>query len=422
MAVTVVVGTQWGDEGKAKFVDFFGRDQDMIVRSAGGANAGHTVIKDGEKYIFHLIPSGILYKDKNVVIGNGVVIDIEFLLEEADALQKRGIEVINRLYISDAAHIILPYHKQIDKACENFLGKRKIGTTGRGIGPAYQDKMARRGLRIGDLQDDGLLKERLSTILEFKNRELVDLYKTDPVDFNQVYENLLSFYSRISGCIVNTPYFLNQSLLDGKKIMLEGAQATGLDIDHGTYPFVTSSNPSIGGALAGSGIGPKWIKKIIGISKAYTTRVGSGPFPSEETGSAGILMQKIGGEFGATTGRPRRCGWLDIEELRMAVRINGITEIALTKLDVLDGFKTIKLATKYKLNGKELECFPSHSLERVEVVYEELPGWEQSTKGARNFNDLPAKAKDYIKYIEDLIDVPINNISVGAERDATIIR
>lgn len=422
MGVTVLLGTQWGDEGKAKFVDFFGEEHDIIVRYGGGANAGHTVIKDGEKYIFHLIPSGILYDNKQVVIGNGVVVDFDSLIKEIESLEKRGLAVLNRLLISDAAHVILPHHKLIDMACEKMLGKGKIGTTGKGIGPAYQDKMSRRGLRVGDFKDPMLLKQRLFSILDFKNKELKELYQLEPLEPETVYKEILECYQKISTCVLNSSFFLNQQLLAGKKVMLEGAQATGLDIDHGTYPFVTSSNPTIGGALAGSGLGPNWIEKIIGISKAYTTRVGSGPFPSEEKGEIGKVLQTTGAEFGATTGRPRRCGWLDVVELRMAVRINGISELALTKLDVLDKFDTIKVVMKYKLNGKELDCFPSQSLDDVEPVFKEFPGWKKSTGGARSFADLPGKAQDYIKELEEMLQVPIKNISVGPERDATIIR
>jgi adenylosuccinate synthase len=422
MSVTVVLGTQWGDEGKAKFVDFFSAEHDIIARFAGGANAGHTVIKDGQKYIFHLIPSGILYQDKQVVIGNGVVLDYTAIIEEMHALEIRGIEVLSRLLISDAAHVILPHHKMIDSAGESMLGSKKIGTTGRGIGPAYQDKMSRRGLRAGELKNPVLLKERLKAILEFKNRELKNLYNLTPVDLNELYDELLAFYEIVKKCIINTPFFLYKKLQEGKKVMLEGAQATGLDIDHGTYPFVTSSNPSIGGAITGSGIPPKWIERIIGISKAYTTRVGSGPFPSEETGKTGETIRTIGGEFGATTGRPRRCGWLDIEELKMSVRVNGITEIALTKMDVLDDFETIKMVVGYKLHGKKIECFPSDGLEDVEPLFEECPGWKTPITKIRSFEDLPQNARDFLKRIEDWTSVPIKSLSVGPERDATITK
>lgn len=422
MSATVIIGAQWGDEGKAKFVDYLSSDYDYIIRYAGGANAGHTVIYDGKKYVFHLVPSGILHPNTEVIIGNGVVLDFEYFLEEMQDLEEQGIPVKERIYLSDSMHLILPYHKLIDKAGETMLGENKIGTTGRGIGPAYQDKMSRRGLRLGDLQDGILLRERLEAIAKFKSRELTSLYNLPEIDVDDLHQRLSSFYDKIKDRIINSSYFINDKLRAGKKVLLEGAQATCLDIDHGTYPFVTSSNPTIGGALTGSGIGPRWVESIIGISKAYTTRVGSGPFPTEILGEMGDYLREIGHEFGATTGRPRRCGWLDIEALKMAVRVNGLTELAISKLDVFDKFEKINIAVGYKYKGEKIDYFPSTGLEHIQPIYETLTGWQEEISFVREFDELPARARAYIERLEELLEIPVSLISVGADRQATIVR
>ncbi len=422
MSATVIIGAQWGDEGKAKFVDFLSSDYQYIVRYAGGANAGHTVIFEGKKFVFHLVPSGILHKHSEVVIGNGVVLDYDYFLQEVRELEAEHIPVMERLYLSDSMHLILPYHKMIDQAGEEMLGANKIGTTGRGIGPAYQDKMSRKGLRLGDLHNEAYLKERLDAIMSFKGKELELLYSLPPLDKNKIFDELRSFYEKVKHRIINSPFFLNEKLKQGKKILLEGAQATCLDVDHGTYPYVTSSNPTIGGALTGSGIGPRWVDNIIGISKAYTTRVGSGPFPTELTGDLGNHLRELGREYGATTGRPRRCGWLDTEALRMAVRVNGLTALAIAKMDVLDEFDTIKLGVGYTIKNETIDHFPSYGLERVTPIYEEMPGWKTKISSVRSFADLPVNAQKYIRRIEDLIEIPVRIISVGADRNATIVR
>lgn len=419
--ITVIIGSQWGDEGKAKFIDYLSSTFDIVARYGGGANAGHTVNHQGQKYIFHLVPSGLLHPKSEGLIGNGVVLDFEYFLEEIEDLESRGLEVLNRLYLSDAMHLILPFHKILDKAGETSLGDNKIGTTGRGIGPAYEDKMSRRGLRLGDLHQEHILRAKLDAIWEFKTKQLKDLYNID-VDFTQeeLYDKLASFYSKVQGRVVNGSYFLTDRLQKGSQVLLEGAQATCLDIDHGTYPFVTSSNPTIGGALAGVGVGPQWVERIVGIAKAYTTRVGSGPFPTEETEDIGQAIRDKGQEYGATTGRPRRCGWIDIEALRMAVRVNGLTELAIAKMDVLDAFDTIKLGVGYKLNGKKIDCFPSYGLDDVEAVYDELPGWREDISKVRSFGELPTNAKKYIERIEQELGIPVTLLGVGPDRSATL--
>jgi adenylosuccinate synthase len=421
--ITVIIGAQWGDEGKAKFIDYLSSKFDIVARYGGGANAGHTVNYQGQKYIFHLVPSGLLHAQSEGLIGNGVVLDFDYFQEEIADLEKRGLDVLSRLYLSDAMHLILPFHKILDKAGESLLGDNKIGTTGRGIGPAYEDKMSRRGLRLGDLHKDHILRDKLAAIWEFKTKQLKDLYGME-VDFGQeeLYDKLSAFYQKVKGRIVNGSYFLTERLKQGQKVLLEGAQATCLDIDHGTYPFVTSSNPTIGGALAGIGVGPQWVERIVGIAKAYTTRVGSGPFPTEETGEIGEAIREQGQEYGATTGRPRRCGWIDLEALRMAVRVNGLTELAIAKLDVLNEFDTIKLGVGYKLNGQKIDCFPSYGLDEVEPVYDEMPGWREDITEVRSFDQLPANAQSYLERIEQELGIPVRLLGVGPDRDATLAR
>ncbi|HQI20276.1 MAG TPA: adenylosuccinate synthase, partial [Leptospiraceae bacterium] len=377
MSAALVVGTQWGDEGKAKVIDYLSSKIDFIVRYQGGANAGHTVVVDGETYIFHLIPSGILYPNAVCVIGNGVVLDPEAFRDEVRALARRNIEAKERVIISDACHLVLPLHRIIDAHRENAAGEKKIGTTKRGIGICYGDKTMRIGLRAGDVLHADRLRDRLGHILEIKNYELKNLYRLPEVEFNALYEDLLAFGNEIRGMVKNTSLLLNENLAKGKTVLLEGAQGTGLDIDFGTYPYVTSSNTTTGGAIAGSGIDFRFLKTVTGISKAYVSRVGEGPFPTELFGAEVEKLRELGHEYGATTGRPRRCGWFDVELVRHAARVNGLTEIALTKIDVLSAYDTIKIGVGYKRGGEKLPAFPTDGyLEGVEVVYEEMPGWK----------------------------------------------
>lgn len=418
MGCIVAIGAQWGDEGKAKMIDYFSKDTDIIVRYQGGANAGHTVVVDGIKHVFHLIPSGILHEGKVCVIGNGVVVDPEVLLEEMELLESKGIKLAGRLYISDAAHIILPLHKAFDEAMEEFRSN-KIGTTKRGIGPAYSDKCLRIGLRMGDIFDSKLLHERLSFDITIKNLYLEKVFSKKPFPPEKIFGIIERFRDKVKDMVINTPHYLHSSLDKGKKILLEGAQGFALDIDHGTYPFVTSSNPTIGGALMGTGLNTFDIEKIYGITKAYITRVGEGPFPTEEKGEIGEMLRTRGGEFGATTGRPRRCGWFDLPLIRQARRVNGITDMALTKLDVLSGLTTIKIATAYRLDGKEIDYFPSAQLHRVEPVYQELPGWQEDISDCTSFESLPKQAQNYVRYIERESGIKLSLISNGADRKNT---
>ncbi len=418
MGCIVAIGTQWGDEGKAKMIDYFSKDTDIIVRYQGGANAGHTVVVDGVKHVFHLIPSGILHPDKICVIGNGVVIDPELLIEEMDLLESKGISLEGRLFVSDAAHMILPLHKAFDEAMEEFRSN-KIGTTKRGIGPAYSDKCLRVGIRVGDVFDDDFMKERLEFDLKLKNLYLEKVFNKRPFTIDSVLDIIDRFRKRAGKMVINTPHYLHNAIREGKFVLLEGAQGFALDIDHGTYPFVTSSNPTIGGALLGTGLNTFDIEKVYGITKAYITRVGEGPFPTEEKGELGELLRTRGGEYGATTGRPRRCGWFDLELLRQAKRINGLTSIVLTKLDVLSGLDTIRVATGYRLDGKKVDYFPSAMLHRVEPVYEELPGWKEDIAGCTSFDALPKNARSYIRYLEERGGVKVSLVSNGPDRKNT---
>ncbi|HSA14926.1 MAG TPA: adenylosuccinate synthase [Spirochaetota bacterium] len=420
MGCLVVIGTQWGDEGKAKMIDFYTRDADIIVRYQGGANAGHTVVANGKKFIFHLVPSGILHEGRICVVGNGVVLDPLQLIDEINLLGKEGYSVLDRLLISDAAHLILPYHKALDGAMEESSAK-KIGTTQRGIGPCYADKCLRTGIRAGDVLDRNGLDERISRVLEMKNMQLEKLYGKKPVDKNEVMDILDSFRAKAEKMIVNTQSYLHRALKNKKRILLEGAQGYALDIDHGTYPFVTSSNPTIGGALMGTGLNSFDIDKVVGITKAYVTRVGEGPFPTEDVGDDGERLRVNGGEFGSTTGRPRRCGWFDVELLKQSAMMNGLTGIAFTKLDVLSGFKKIKVAVSYEIKGKKIDYFPGAYLHEVKPVYEELDGWDENISDCREFRDLPSNARDYVSYIEKQIGVPIEIVSTGAGREKTIV-
>ena len=425
MANVVVVGTQWGDEGKGKIVDLLTRYADYIVRFQGGNNAGHTLVVEGKKFVFHLIPSGILYESKMCMIGNGVVIDPEVLLAEMQELADTGLPVTpERLMISENAHLIMPYHKSLDLNQEAALkGSKKIGTTGRGIGPCYGDKILRKGIKIGDLLDEDLFRDKLRDNIEEKNFLLTKRLNSEPVSFEDIYSQFQTLAEKLAPFLGNISVELDQARKGGKHILFEGAQGTQLDIDHGTYPFVTSSNTVASNACTGSGFGPVYIDAVIGILKAYTTRVGSGPFPSELFDETGEQLQQKGGEFGATTGRKRRCGWLDSVVANDAIRLNSITGLAVTKLDVLSGQSTLKIAISYEADGKKYTSMPSNIrlTEKVKPAYEEIPGWQEDIGSARNIEDLPQKARDYIKRIEDITETPAAIISVGPARDETLL-
>jgi len=425
MSSVVVVGTQWGDEGKGKIVDILTRYADCIVRFQGGNNAGHTLVVEGKKFVFHIIPSGILYEDKRCMIGNGVVIDPGVLLGEINELNEKGLPVTpDRLLISENAHLIMPYHQSMDHAQETSLANgKKIGTTGRGIGPCYMDKVGRTGIKIGDLLDDSLFREKLQANVEEKNFMLTTKYKSTSVSFDTIYAEFQTFAEKLTPFIGNVSVELDVARKTGKHILFEGAQGTQLDIDHGTYPFVTSSNTIAGNACNGSGFGPAHIDSVIGILKAYTTRVGEGPFPTELFDSIGKELQKKGGEVGATTGRTRRCGWLDGVVAADAARLNGLTGLAITKLDVLSGQPTLKMANAYDLDGQKVTAMPSNIRQAAKVtpVYEEMPGWDEDITGVRNYDDLPAKAKDYIKRIEDFTGIEPVIVSVGPDRAETML-
>jgi adenylosuccinate synthase len=425
MSSVVVVGSQWGDEGKGKIVDLLTQYSDYIVRFQGGNNAGHTLVVDGRQFIFHIIPSGILYEDKMCMIGNGVIIDPGVLLEEIEQLKKKNLEVTpKRMMISENAHLIMPYHARIDQAKEAALSDgQKIGTTGRGIGPCYMDKVGRTGIKAGDLLDEPLFKAKLRAEIDEKNFLLVNKYNAEPVKFEDVYAEFMKHTEQLQGFIGNVSVELDTARRAGKNILFEGAQGTQLDIDHGTYPFVTSSNTIAGNACNGSGFGPVHIDAVVGIMKAYTTRVGAGPFPTELFDETGNELQKKGHEFGATTGRRRRCGWLDGVVAQDAVRLNGITGFAITKLDVLSGQSKIKMANAYELNGKAVHAMPSNINQAAAVtpVYEEMAGWSEEIDGIRNFDDLPVAAKDYIKRIEDFTGVKAQIVSVGPDRNETLL-
>jgi adenylosuccinate synthase len=423
MASVVVVGTQWGDEGKGKIVDLLTRYTDYIVRFQGGNNAGHTLVVEGRQFIFHLIPSGILYEDKICMIGNGVIVDPAVLLKEIDGLREKGLNVSpGRLMISENALLIMPYHARLDQAKEAALAK-KLGTTGRGIGPCYMDKVGRVGIKAGDLLDDDLFREKLLAAVEEKNFLITKRYNGKPVQFEEIYAAFRQYGERLIPFIGNISVELDQARKAGRNILFEGAQGTQLDIDHGTYPFVTSSNTIAGNACNGTGFGPAYIDSVIGIMKAYTTRVGEGPFPTELTDEIGEQLQSKGHEFGATTGRKRRCGWLDGVVANDAVRLNGLTGLALTKLDVLSGQPLLKMANTYELQGKRISTMPSNIRQAAAVtpIYEEMPGWQREISGVRQFDDLPVEAKDYIRRIEDFTGVPAVIVSVGPDRSETLL-
>ena len=423
MPALVVVGTQWGDEGKGKIVDLLSEQADGVVRYQGGHNAGHTVVLGPETFVLHLVPSGILHPGKLCVIGNGVVVDPAALLEETGHLEKRGISVRGRLHVSSNAHLIMPYHKAIEKESERLKGARRIGTTGRGIGPAYVDKMARIGIRVGDLLEPDLFREKLTTNLAEMNHLLEQLYKVDRFDLEKVYREYMGYADAIREYIADTTLIVNQWIDEGKRVLFEGAQGTHLDVDHGTYPYVTSSNATAGGACTGTGVGPTRITSVVGVVKAYTTRVGSGPFPSELKDDMGVQLQERGHEVGATTGRPRRCGWFDAVLVRHAVRVNGLTGVAVTKLDVLDACDEIKICTGYRYRGKTLNEMPSSltAQEASEPIYETMEGWRSSTTGMKSYEQLPVRAKNYLSRIEELMGCRIFLISTGTRREEAIV-
>lgn len=424
MSNVAIIGAQWGDEGKGKIVDLFTHNADIIVRFQGGNNAGHTLVVNGQKTILHLVPSGALHPDKLCVIGNGVVVDPEILIEEIDALKAQGhLQSDEQLRISEQAHVIMPYHKAIDLARERLRGKGKIGTTGRGIGPAYEDKVARVGIRFIDLLEEDTFRDKLERNIEEKNFYLKAILQEQALDFNEMHDSYGRYREKLKGYVTNTGLLLDQRIRAGKRVLFEGAQGTLLDVDHGTYPYVTSSSTITGGACSGSGVGPQHIQQVIGISKAYTTRVGSGPFPTELDGPDGETLRREGAEFGATTGRSRRCGWFDAVSVRHAVRMNGLTGIALTKLDVLTGFNTIPICTAYRYNGQTVREFPASSkvMAGSQPIYEEMDGWTERLDDVREFADLPAAAQRYVQRIEAVIGTEIILVSVGPGREQTIV-
>ena len=423
MANVIIVGTQWGDEGKGKIVDLLAEHAHLVVRFQGGNNAGHTMVVGGEQFICHLIPSGIL-QDKTCIIGNGVVVDPAVLLEEMDNLKGRGINTgEDRLLISERAHVIMPYHQSVDQAREQFKGDKKIGTTGRGIGPAYEDKATRRGIRFVDLLDPKVFEEKVKTILDEKNFYLKNYLSAETLDAGEIVDQYQVYAQRLAPHVANVSITINDAIKNGQHVMFEGAQGTHLDIDHGTYPFVTSSNTVAGNACCGSGVGPKQIDEVIGIVKAYTTRVGAGPFPSELFDDIGDQIQKTGAEFGATTGRRRRCGWLDTVILKNSVRLNGLTGLAITKLDVLDGLDSVKICTGYEYKGEIISDFPASLdvLADCKPVYETLPGWAENLSVLRKIEDFPPNAKSYLDRIAELTETDLHIVSVGPDRDQTIV-
>ncbi|MES1212223.1 MAG: adenylosuccinate synthase [Leifsonia sp.] len=423
MPAIVLIGAQWGDEGKGKATDLLGSRVDYVVKFNGGNNAGHTVVIGDEKYALHLLPSGILTPGVTPVIANGVVIDVEVLFEELDGLLARGLDV-SKLLISANAHVITQYHRTIDKVTERFLGKRQIGTTGRGIGPAYADKINRVGIRIQDLFDEKILRQKVEGALEQKNHLLVKVYNRRAISVNEVVDELLGYADRLAPMVADTALVLNQALDAGKTVLFEGGQATMLDVDHGTYPFVTSSNATSGGAATGSGVAPNRFDRVIGIVKAYTTRVGSGPFPTELFDESGEFLRAHGFEFGTTTGRPRRCGWYDAPIARYAARINGITDFVLTKLDVLTGLETIPVCVAYDIGGVRVDEVPVNQSDfhHAVPIYEEFPGWTEDITGVTSFDDLPKNARDYVLALEGISGSRISAIGVGPGRDAIVVR
>ena len=421
MPGTALVGLQWGDEGKGKVTDLLTRDTDVVVRYQGGNNAGHTIVVEGERYALHLIPTGMLYPHCTPVIGPGVVVNPQVLLEEMDALAARGIDV-SRLLLSGNAHLIMPYHLELDRVTERRLGKNRLGTTKRGIGPAYADKASRIGLRVQDLLDPKIFGEKLEVALKEKNVVLTRIYGRLPIERGAVEEEYLGYAERLRPHIADTSLFVQQALDAGRSVMFEGAQATMLDLDHGTYPFVTSSNPIAGGACVGAGVGPRDIQRIIGITKAYCTRVGSGPFPSEADPTDAEVLVEAGHEYGTTTGRKRRCGWFDAVAGRYAARLNTLTEVVVTKLDVLSVFETIKVCVAYEFDGQRFDELPPNQtiFNKCRPIYDEFPGWSEDITGARELDDLPKEARSYLEAIEGMLGVPISWASVGPGRDQIV--
>ncbi|MGW7350076.1 adenylosuccinate synthase [Streptomyces sp. Z26] len=421
MPALVLLGAQWGDEGKGKATDLLGGSVDYVVRYQGGNNAGHTVVVGDETYALHLLPSGILSPGCTPVIGNGVVVDPAVLLSELSGLEARGVDT-SKLLLSGNAHLITSYHETLDKVAERFLGKRKIGTTGRGIGPTYADKINRVGVRVQDLFDESILFQKVEAALDHKNQMLAKLYNRRAIATEQVVEELLGYADQLRGYVVDTTLVLNDAVDAGKVVLFEGGQGTLLDVDHGTYPFVTSSNPTAGGACTGSGVGPTKISRVIGILKAYTTRVGAGPFPTELLDADGEALRRIGGERGVTTGRDRRCGWFDAVIARYATRVNGLTDFFLTKLDVLTGWESIPVCVAYEVDGRRVEELPysQSDFHHAKPVYEYLPGWTEDISGAKTLGDLPKNAQAYVKALEEMSGAPISAIGVGPGRDETI--
>ena len=421
----VVIGTQWGDEGKGKVVDLLTDKADAVVRFQGGHNAGHTLVIDGHQTVLHLIPSGVLREGVRCLIGNGVVLSPSALLKEMNELEEAGVDARSRMGISESCTVILPYHIALDQAREIARGNKAIGTTGRGIGPAYEDKVSRRGIRLGEMMDEKHFTERLREVMDYHNFSLEHLFKQDTVDYQQVLDEGLAQAGQMADMITDVPGVLHELRKQGKSVMFEGAQGALLDIDHGTYPYVTSSNTTAGGAATGTGTGPRELDYILGIVKAYTTRVGAGPFPTElpEGDKDGDHLGVKGHEFGATTGRKRRCGWLDTVALRRSLQINSVTGMCITKLDVLDGMDTLKICVAYEFEGKEIDIPPAgaDNFERCKPVYMEMPGWSESTVGAKSYDDLPKAAKNYLRKIEELCEAPIDIISTGPDRDETIV-
>jgi adenylosuccinate synthase len=422
MPVTVVIGAQWGDEGKGKIADLMGAEADVVARYQGGANAGHTICWDDETFVLHLVPSGIFNPGVNCVIGNGVVIDPAALVEEIRMIKEKGYDPEGRLFISHHAHLIMPYHKALDQAKERSRDAGAIGTTGRGIGPAYVDKYGRAGIRVVDLLDRDVLRKKLRASIEEKNALLRGIYGAEGLDVEEIIEEYVAFDELIDPYVTDTTYYVNEALAEGKHVLAEGAQGSLLDVDFGTYPFVTSSHPTVGGCCTGLGIPASSITSVLGIAKAYATRVGNGPFPTELNDATGDRLRELGQEFGATTGRPRRCGWLDLVALRYAVMINGMTDIAITKLDVLNTLDEIRVATHYRIDGKVTDRFPSdfEKLDRAEPLYESFEGWHTETDTAATWDDLPEGVKTYLGFVSEQLGVPIRYISTGPRRSETI--
>ena len=423
MPAIVVVGAQWGDEGKGKTTDILGTQVDYVVKPNGGNNAGHTVVVGGEKYELKLLPAGILSPNVTPVIGNGVVVNLEALFDEIDGLEARGADT-SKLKISANAHLVAPFHQTLDKVTERFLGKRAIGTTGRGIGPTYMDKTARLGIRVQDLFDESILRQKIEGSLRQKNELLVKVYNRRDVTVDEIMEYFAQYRDRIAPMVAETELLLNKALDEGKVVVMEGGQATMLDVDHGTYPFVTSSNPTAGGACVGSGIGPTRINRVVGIVKAYTTRVGAGPFPTELFDDMGEYLQKQGGEFGVNTGRPRRCGWFDSVIARYASRVNGFTDYVLTKLDVLDDLDEIPVCVAYEVDGERFDEMPmsQSDFHHAKPIYETFPGWKEDISGCRTFEDLPKNAQDDVLALERMAGCRISVIGVGPDREQSIVR